>query len=174
MRSTSPPGMRFLGNIATKQLCLFSTIADARETFRNGLSGGVTCPCCDRHAQIYKRKLNSAMAISLIWLVKYCRTGEQWAHFPSLAPAALVRTNQLSTLKLWGLIERKPRGENDKGKHSGYWKPTESGRAFADETLEVPSFMMVYNDQIQSASPVNVGIRECLGTHFDYDDLMTS
>ena len=49
------------------------TLTRARADLQSRLADGVTCPCCDQYAKIYRRPLNANMAIFLCSLVKISR-----------------------------------------------------------------------------------------------------
>ena len=84
----------------------YEALKQLRDQWRVVIEGdGGHCPCCDRWGKIYRRGLNSSMARSLIWLVQQPDRGDGWVHVPDNAPAWLLRSNQLGTLHLWGLLE---------------------------------------------------------------------
>lgn len=130
---------------------------------------GGHCPCCDRYGKQYKRKMNRTMAASLIWLQN---AGAGWIDVPKQAPKWVVRTNQLSTLKWWGLIERYPADPGGKVKHSGLWRMTTEGSLFAMGLTQAPAWVITYNDEPIEFSDTLIYIEDALGTGFDYRDVM--
>ena len=42
---------------------------------------GGTCPCCDQLAKVYRRPINSGMAVSLITMYRTAR--QEWQHIPT-------------------------------------------------------------------------------------------
>jgi hypothetical protein len=111
------------------------------------------------------------MARALIWLVRKYTVTKTWVHVPKEAPRGVVRTNQISTLKHWGLIEQKPHAAG-KSKKSGYWRPLELAIPFVAGTIKVPSHVWTYNDKLEKSSDVLVDIYKCLGTDYNYSELM--
>ena len=69
------------------------------------LDVGTYCPTCNRFMKRYKRKLNSGMSRTLIWLYHYQReSGKHWVRVADAAPTYVLRTNEISRLVLWGLV----------------------------------------------------------------------
>jgi len=131
---------------------------------------GGYCPCCDRFGKQYKRRMNSTMAASLIWLHN---VGEGWINVPNVAPKWVVRTNQLSTLKWWGLIERMAAEPGSKVKHTGLWRVTPEGALFAMGVTTAPAWVVTYNDEPIKFSEEQIRIEDALGTDFDYREVMS-
>lgn len=147
------------------------TLAAAREQWFNRTikQDGGHCPCCDRFGKMYRRRMNRTMAASLIWLQN---AGDGWIDVPKLAPKWVVRTNQLSTLKWWGLIERMPADPTGKVKHTGLWRVTDAGSLFAMGITTAPAWVLTYNDEPIEFSTEQISIEDALGTGFDYRDVM--
>jgi len=134
------------------------------------LDEGCYCPCCDRYARAYARAINHTMARALIWLCReYRRTGE-WVDVPKTAPRWLVRSNQLPTLKYWGLVQRKPNNDPAK-KCSGLWRPTPRGRRFAGSRIRLRKKALVYNDRVLEYQGEFISVVDALAHHFDYREL---
>ena len=129
---------------------------------------GGHCPVCDRWGKIYARAVNETMARSLIWLA--ARDG--WVDVPRDGPRWVVRSNQLPTLRWWGLVERQE-NHDPKNKHSGMWRATEKGRGFASNTVSVPYKVFTYNAEPVAWSDAVIHIAECFGTRFDYEAVMS-
>lgn len=149
----------------------YAFLSTLREEWRQVIKGdGDRCPCCDRWGRIYKRNINETMARSLMWLCN-APTVKGWVNVPAYAPRWLVRSNQLPTLRWWELVERA--GSDDvKKKHSGLWRPTDLGRAFAGGEVAVPKTVFTYNGSREKYGNEAVFISECFGTHFSYADVM--
>ena len=130
---------------------------------------GGHCPCCDRWGKIYPRSLNETMARSLLWLVNQS-ANDDWIDVPQRAPRWLVRSNQLPTLRWWGLVERLDTEDKTK-KHSGFWRATESGVLFAQNRLQVPKKVYTYNAEVEGFSQELVTIKDCI-ENFDYSAVM--
>lgn len=144
------------------------TVAQARTWLRTRIKTGVSCPCCDQYARLYRRKLNATMAYALIWM---CRQDNGWIDMPKRAPRIVIATNQLGTLALWEVIEQRANTDLAR-KHSGFWRPTERGRAFANNTLQLPTHVYLYNNKVQAWSETRGTIVDALGKQFSYRELM--
>ncbi len=145
-----------------------------RDAWRHTIEDeGGYCPVCARWGKIYGRSLNETMARSLIWLVS-TPLENGWVDVPLKGPRWLVRSNQLPTLKWWGLVERCPADEKSKIKHSGLWRPTDLGYDFVRSAVRVPKKVFTYNDQVEAHSTETVSIDQCFNTHFDYQEVMNS
>lgn len=155
---------------------LFWSLDDARDWLRERvIDDGEHCPCCGQFAKVYKRKLNSTMAASLIWLVNEWESlgdPDEYIHMMSDAPKWVVKTNQVVTIGHWKLIETKPRGKDQTGKSSGFWRPTDSGVQFAKGAIEVPSHVYLYDGVPVRWQESKIAIREALGSHFNYDEMI--
>jgi hypothetical protein len=151
---------------------LESAIAELREN----LNDGTHCPCCGQWAKRYKRKLNSAMARGLVWLVGASKNAPDggWVDVPADAPKWLTKTNQHTTLRWWGLIERMPSSDDSSKKHSGMWRPTELGVEFVRGATKVPAYVYHYNNEVDGWSDEQIDIREAFGTKFNYTETMQS
>jgi len=148
-------------------------LREAREELFTRLDDGVRCPCCDQYARRYRRNFNSTMARSLLWLVKSWlhREDGKWIDVPRNAPRWLVRSNQLPTVRWWGLVERPP-SDDPKRKHSGLWQPTPSGVAFAQGTLLIPAKAVTYRGIVEGFEGQEITVKQALGKHFDYAEIM--
>jgi hypothetical protein len=80
-------------------------LTTAQVLLRAGLDDGTTCLCCGKHAQRYKRGINSTMVRGLIWLVRMSGADREWINVQEVGPAWLLRSKQLPTLRYWGLVE---------------------------------------------------------------------
>ena len=132
---------------------------------------GGKCPICDRWGKVYKRNINSTMAKSLIWLCG--ASNGDWVDVPKVAPRWLVSSNQLPTLKWWGLIDRKEQLDDTK-KFSGFWKPTALGIDFVYNAKEIPKSVFTYNNNVEGFSSELVNIRDCFDEHFNYSDVLST
>jgi len=150
------------------------TIREASEMLASVLDEGAHCPLCGQWAKRYKRKINSTMARSLLWIVSrsdHSSLEGGWINIPAEAPKWLTRSNQHTTLRWWGLIERLPNDEPAK-KHSGVWRPTQRGIEFSRGTIQVPSYVIHYNNKMLHWSDEKTTIQEALGEKFDYSETM--
>ena len=147
-------------------------LAELRALWRTAIEDeGGHCPCCDRWGKIYPRSLNETMARSLVWLAHHSTNGD-WVDVPKRAPRWLVRSNQLPTLRWWGLVERLDTEDKTK-KHSGLWRATQRGILFAQNRLQVPKKVYTYNAEVEGFSEELVTIKDCV-ERFDYSAVMES
>jgi len=133
---------------------------------------GGYCPCCDRWGKIYRRGLNASMARALLWLVHTAPRSDGWVHVPSNAPAWMLRTQQLPTLQLWGLVEGAP--STTKLASSGLWKPTDTGIAFAMNHVTVKKYVYVYNNTVMDSEGDDIRITDALGQKYNYREIMAN
>ena len=151
-----------------------SELQQHRDSWRHTIEGdGGHCPVCARWGRIYGRAINETMARSLIWLVS-APMDNGWVNIPATAPRWLVRSNQLPTLKWWGLVERCPNEKDSKVKHSGLWRPTALGYDFVNTGARVPKKVFTYNDQVEAHSTETVAIYQCFKQQFDYQEVMST
>lgn len=141
--------------------------------------GGVRCPCCDQFVKLYRRTLNSGMARSLIWLVRYCegmsedaRKFSPWVDVPKVAPRDVIASREFGKLEHWGLVKQAV-NTSTKQQCSGFWMPTERGVDFVHARILVPARVFLYDNKIEGWSEDTISIQEALGMKFDYTDLMT-
>jgi hypothetical protein len=148
-------------------------ISDLRSDWQKTIEhDGGHCPVCDRWGKIYGRNINKTMAVSLIWLASAQPDEEGWIDVPIKAPRWVIRSNQLPTLKWWGLVERKPNDKDAKNKHSGMWRATEQGKRFARRDSMVPRRAFTYNDEVLGFSTDEIYIDQCFKDQFDYQEIM--
>ncbi len=132
---------------------------------------GGHCPCCNRWGKIYPRSINTTMAKGLVWLAAQPTNDEGYVYVAGNAPTWLLRSNQLSTLKWWGLITR-PVSSDPALKHSGHWRVTRKGHAFARNRVAVPKKVFTYDGEPVDFSDETVFIEECFGEYFNYSRTM--
>ena len=129
---------------------------------------GKDCPCCGRFAKLYKRPLNKTQVSGMYWL-KDNGGLDEYVHVAKLAPAWLVRSNQHTILKHWGLVEQR-KNHSPSLSDSGWWKITDVGRRFLSGK-PVHKYALLFNDRC-------FGFREPLITcteivdYFNYEQIM--
>lgn len=132
-----------------------------------GKPGGAKCPVCEQHVQVYRRKINSGQARSLILM--YRIGGLDWIHLPTQIGS---RSREEGKLAYWGLVEEEKALRPDGGR-AGYWRVTRLGELFVNNQCTVPKYARVYNQRALSLDTTErVSIKEALGTKFNYNDLM--
>lgn len=163
-----------------------ATLANAQAGLLRRLDEGerVDCPCCGKPAKLYHRRLNATMARGLIWLVRESLGAvglgdadtleRQWVDVPEVAPAWLMRSKQLTTLRLWRLVEAGGDDGVDDGsaRRRGLWRPTALGVRFVLGRVRVPASVEEYRSEVRRYDEEVVDIRGALGTKFDWYELM--
>lgn len=135
-------------------------------------SGGeARCPCCERFAKTYKRKLYSTMAYQLIKLRKLSKE-DSWVHISQISTR--VGPGDFTKLRYWGLVISKPNEDDPTKKESGYWKITEKGRLFVEDKLSIKKYAVILFDDVINYSGSEITIKECLGSKFNYEELMAA
>lgn len=145
-----------------------TSIRDGRRWLRKQLKVGADCPLCEQRAQLYRRKITSAMARGLI--KQYVSVGKEFAHSAELCRR---ETHEFSQLSWWGLIDELTERRPDGGK-AGWWRINDRGEAFVRNELFVPKYVWVYNGHVvrEDKNRFTV-ISECLTVRFNYSELMT-
>jgi hypothetical protein len=148
------------------------TLEEAKAWLELHKEDGVSCPCCNQFAKIYTRKLNSAMARDLIWLVRRFAYTKDWIDVPGTGPISLQRSRELAKLVYWKLVEQKFEASKRGARTSGIWRPTWPGIMFAENKTSLPKYVRIYDGSFLSFPDRGVtSIREALGDHFNYDEL---
>lgn len=129
--------------MGTDDLFSRAEVAKARQEWGVVIKGeGGCCPVCDRFGRIHARPINATMVASLVWLIGAPESARKgWVHVPSTAPRFVVKTNQLSALRWWKLAEYLPG-------YSGFWRATETGKAFARGDIPVERKAHIYNADV--------------------------
>lgn len=149
-----------------------TTIEQGKSYLRKNFKHGANCPCCGQTVKLYKRKLNSGMATTLLWLYEYSKkNNKEWVNIPEVAPRSTLRAKDFCILEYWDLIERFPTIEPGK-KYSGVWRITEKGKNFANGQEKVRSHVLIFNNKFVGYSPTMITIEEALGEKFNYNELM--
>lgn len=154
------------------------TLAEAKAYVEERIEKGTRCPCCDRYVKVYKLKLNSAMARALLFFYRKMDL-EEWTNVPVLlsseSAVGILRSVSWTKLAYWGLIEAKRDAVREDGsKRTGLYRITALGQSFARGDVRVPKYSFTFNDQVLTDrnDPATTSIRESLGSHFNYDELM--
>jgi len=141
-----------------------------RQAFKSKLRDGTTCPCCDRFAKIYKRKLSAHLARCLILFHK--EAGVDWFHVIRLLSKKGVAYADYNLLKHWGLIEPKGDEKDDGNPSAGYWRVTTLGRNFAKGFTWLPTHVLEYLGEFHSFDGQRITIGQALEGKFKYKELM--
>ena len=147
---------------------------DMREMWAKTIhSSGGHCPVCDRWGKVDARSITGTMALALIWMDKVSSKTNLDAYIDmTAAPKWIMRAKTYTTMKHWGLIERKENTDDSTRKHVGMWRVTDEGRAFIRKETLVQRKCFLYDDTVQGWSVERVSIDACLGEKFDYQAIM--
>ena len=151
------------------------TLAQYRERLMVQIQVGTHCKACDQWAKVYHNKFNSSMARTAILLYGYCKKNpDEWLH---CGDYLIQNHHQLKgvhgKLCRYELMEKNKDAEPINGaKSSGLYRMTAKGIAFVEERLTVPEYWTQYNGKTLHFDGDTIGIRDALGKHFDYKELM--
>ena len=149
-------------------------VGAAREKFfaQAEMPDGVTCPVCERYGKVYRRKLNSTMAMTLAVMYRVAR--QRGDVYRWLKLDEFIKKRQMAAdygkLAYWGLIKADTPEKGRLGK--GRWGLTPLGVEFVTGHALVPRYITVYNGKPRDASIERTTIRAALGDHFDFHRLM--
>lgn len=125
------------------------------------------CPKCGQLVRTWKKHLVSTAVASL------CRLVAMYDGVPLHHDdfTVLLKDRNFSQLRLWGLVE--PSGNGDPTKRSsGRWVPTRHGIEFVRGEAQVRRYVVTKHNHIQRFEGGLIGVREALGTRFDYRELL--
>ena len=143
------------------------TVDEAARWVRDNRDEGVTCPCCDQLAKVYRRPINSGMAVSLITMYRTAR--QEWQHIPTTIGG---KSREEGKLRYWSLVEEQRTVKRDDGGRAGFWRVTDLGAAFVLGRVTVPKYARIYNKVCLALEGEQVTIQDALGTKFNYMELM--
>lgn len=133
------------------------------------VNGPCDCPTCGRYAQVYKRRIHAAVAKQLIKM--YNLAFDDYIHARELILDGLTGTSDLGKAKYFGLVIQKE-NHDDGLKSNGFWKLTTRGIDFVKNGLQIPEYVLVFDDKVIGISETTVNIEDCLSGKFNYRDLM--
>lgn len=133
------------------QLTPQSTLAQAREAVQDARAAGVACPCCDQTVKEYRRSINTGMARSLIDIYQVAAQPghSEWVHVPTEIGA---RSREEGKLAYWGLLEEQITRRDDGPRRRGFWRITDTGKAFVEGRITLPKYTYVYNRSVTGFS----------------------
>lgn len=150
------------------------TLTDAKYYVGENMArpGGITCPCCHQHVQMYKRSITSSMAYGLKLFSQslgnntdVSKHAENFFKEQKGLPASV--RGDFSKLRFWGLIEP---GSVTKGE--GFYRMTWTGIGFTYGTILVKRNAIIFNNKLVTLSGPEINIKQCLKNKFSYDKLM--
>lgn len=158
---------------------------ERNESFMRRVLAGerLHCPVCERKAIRQKRGLNNGMASVLIAFNKTERDAEGYSHISDvrewrpdkIAERKFQITDHVRDwvkLQLWGLLEKRPPGRTKDENSTGMWRITESGHAFLQGELKVPKYAHDYDNECKEQSGPMFGLRDALGSKFNYWEIV--
>lgn len=74
-------------------------------------------------------------------------------------------------MRFYGLIEESPHERPDGGR-AGIWRLTDLGVAFVEGRATVPTYSILYNQELLRLEEPKISISQALGKRFRYDELM--
>jgi len=123
----------------------------------------VPCPHCGHVKRVWRKKIISTAAASLVRLVALYRG--QHLHLDKFN--VLPKDRNFNQLVLWGLAE--PMVNRDtKKRASGMWQPTQKGIDFVYRKITLPKYINTQENRVLGFEGPQVDIIETLGQHFDY------
>jgi hypothetical protein len=152
------------------------TLVEAKDKLREALMAGkiVDCPCCKQQCKIWRRKLDTAMSRSLIWLVQSYAVEPRWYHIGEF-PTVQRRPGggDFAKLRHWEMICEKAKEEGEDSKRtSGYWQPLPKATQFVNNLIRVPSHAFLYRNVLVEFEKTSTNVVESLGKKFNYKELL--
>jgi hypothetical protein len=146
------------------------TIKEGKIFLKNNINKGVNCPCCSQRVQLYKRKLNSGMAYTLIAINNH---SNDYFHVKDmLREKGLHNGHDWTLLKFWGFIKKEDEIREDGSPNNGNYKITDKGIDFVLGRIKTYKHIMLYNKKCYGFSKETTTITEALGNKFNYNELM--
>ncbi len=156
-----------------------TTIEEAKKHLDKNMHLGANCPCCNQTVKRYSRKITTNMAYALFLFNKFTQGNtNEFIHFENCLKAAYIPSGDCTDfpkLRFWGLIEGKRDTKKDDGNpRNGYYRITEKGMLFLKGEESVHERVNIFNNQFYGHEGNFVTFKECLGSKFNYDELMGS
>ena len=149
------------------------TLAEARLEFKTAIQGdGGKCPCCRRWGKINGYQINSTQVRGMIWMLKNFRKSE-WVDLGK-APKWVLRSKSMATLHHWGLLEAKPKADDEDKRASGLWRLTPRGHDFIRRRTTMPKYAFVFDNRLIKVSKEQVDVVQTLGKKFSYEESMST
>lgn len=167
-------GLLMVGTIDKRVYPDTMNVAEARAKLKELIKKppATICPCCSRPALIHRWSLYGTAARALMIFVYELGATEKFVHSKELKRFSAGQ-GDCSRLSHWGLAVEENERRPDGGK-SGWWMVTPFGAAFADESTgtTIPKTAYVYAGVCLKVSGPPVGIRQALGTKFNYEAMV--
>lgn len=149
------------------------TLVEARQQFNSAIKDkGANCPCCKRWGKINGYQITSTQTRGMIWMLKNFRKNE-WIDLGK-APKWILRSKSMATLHHWGLLEAKPKKDDEDKRASGLWRLTPRGHDFIRRRTTMPKYAFVFDNRLIKVSKEQVDVVQTLGKKFSYEELMST
>lgn len=137
----------------------------------DNIEKGYTCSHCGSYVKLYRRSMNSNMAVALLTLYRY-------------APNIFVKVEDLllkhnrgrcgdfSYLKWYNLIEPQKGQRSDGSGRNGYYRITAFGMLFCESKATVSSKFIIMHNSLKGFGGEEITIKDALGKKFNYNELM--
>jgi hypothetical protein len=134
---------------------------------------GFTCNCCGSFVKIYKRRMNSNMALCLIAL--YRNQKNEFVKVEDyLIKNGYQRCGDFSYLRHYGFIEALKEKREDNSPRNGFYRITGLGRLFVEGKELAKEKFLIQNNKLLGFEGEDINIIDALGNKFNYNDLMRS
>jgi len=137
----------------------------------NKILSGYTCEHCGSFVKMYRRSLNSNMALAILLLYKF--NIRDWVKVEDfLIKSGHKRCGDFSYLVHYGLLEKKQGDRSDGSSRNGFYKLTGRGLLFCEGKLMVQEKFLILHGGLKGFEGKEISIKEALGKKFDYSELM--
>ena len=133
---------------------------------------GIRCECCGRLMKLYRRSINSNMALTLIHLYK--SGNRDWVHVEKfLQENGHPRSGDFHKLVLFGLLDKFEGERLDGSQRNGFYRLNGRSLLFVESKLTVQKTAKILNGTFKGFEGAQVSIKDCLDQKFDYQALMS-
>lgn len=152
-----------------------TTIEEAKKFIADNSESGCSCPVCDQYYRLYRRKLNTGVALFLLGLYKIQKQSvfSEYTHAKEVVKkiGAYTTSRDYSILEYWGFMKPEP-NTDDRKRTSGNWLITSIGRMFVENKISVASHALILNGKLVGWSDTTINMEKALGNDFNYWELM--
>lgn len=148
-----------------------TSLKEVKDFLRKNWKKGCVCPACTRKVKVTRRKIYSAMSVTLIRIYK--ETGKDWIHVKDfLRSKRFYNTHEWTLFKYWNILEQK-KNNSTKKRTSGIWRITDKGEQFVLNKIRVPKHAFFFNGKNYGFAAEDTNIVETLDVEFDYQELIS-
>jgi len=154
------------------QESLFPSLQEAKDFIKEALKqeGGAICPCCEKPAREYKRKITKGLIESLGRLHRFTLEEKKPYHYHDFTPNH--HGGDFAKLARIGLL-KPAENDDDAKKASGFWSITEEGTQFCLNKIKIPDTLVFYNNQLVRTEG-EMRLFSEFWPEFDYSKLLDS